>query len=86
MIVIEPSTPLTECNLTNAQLYRVGALINEHGWDLSYDIVTGQCNLRPDVVHLWVYVINRHPLRIHIDKDGTVIVTEQILWKDVTQP
>lgn len=86
MILIEPSAPLTECRLTNPQLYRIGTLMAEYGWDLDYEITTGWTNLRPDVVHLWVYVKGRHPRRVHIDPSGDVIVTEEILWKEVTQP
>lgn len=72
-------------SMTNAQLYRIGMLINEYGWRLDYEVIFSLFESRPEVVHLLVYVIGRHPLRIHINEQGEAFVTEECTWMDVTK-
>lgn len=79
-IEFSPGEDKTELEMTNAQLYRVGMVIAEYGWNLDYEITFDWSEVRKDVIHLWVHRRKGHPHRIHIDGNGVAFITEEATW------
>lgn len=77
MIRIEPNNPTFA--LTNDQLKAVVDMVNEHGWDIDYDIVEHDRD-NSGIVWLWVHDEGVNPTRYWIEVDGQISLAEEVTW------